>query len=31
MTGRLISDMVIESFRMGRAIPAQTDGRIVRD
>lgn len=31
MTGRLISDMVIEAFRSGRAIPAATDGRIVRE
>jgi len=31
MSGRLISDMVIDAFRNGRAIPAQTDGRIVRE
>jgi hypothetical protein len=30
MTGRLISDMVIEAFRSGGPIDPQPDGRIVR-
>ncbi len=30
MTGRLISDMVIEAFRGGAPVDPQTDGRIVR-
>jgi 2',3'-cyclic-nucleotide 2'-phosphodiesterase (5'-nucleotidase family) len=30
MSGRLISDMVIEAFRSGRPVPASPDGRISR-
>ncbi len=30
MTGRLISDMVIEAFRTGQPVPTKLDGRIVR-
>lgn len=30
MTGRLISDMVIEGFRTASPVNGQTDGRITR-